>query len=141
MNRRDFIKKSAVAAAATAVVAPVSAMLPKTESTGLATEEAEPEMTIRPLKASVRTLMERIPYPENALDVNGSWERIQKSSKTTKEEPDSLTAVGSHTGYSKWYIILSSKEAERLLSGALLPIGEPKVKLKPCQRTCFAVFL
>ena len=41
MNRRDFIKKSAVAAAATAVVAPVSAMLPKTESTGLATEEAE----------------------------------------------------------------------------------------------------
>ena len=42
MNRRDFIKKSAVAAAATAVVAPVSAMLTKAESAGLAGKEAEP---------------------------------------------------------------------------------------------------
>ena len=42
MNRRDFIKKSAVAAAATAVVVPVSAMLTKAETTGLTAEEAEP---------------------------------------------------------------------------------------------------
>ena len=61
MNRRDFIKKSAVAAAATAVVAPVSAMLPKTESTGLATEEAEP---VRMSRADGQ--------PPKVLLVNGS---------------------------------------------------------------------
>jgi len=48
MDRRDFIKKSAVAAAATAIVAPVKAMLTKAEQTGLASEEAEPEKMSRP---------------------------------------------------------------------------------------------
>ena len=48
MERRDFIKKTAVAAAATAVVAPVSAMLTKAEQTGLVDGEAEPAQMSRP---------------------------------------------------------------------------------------------
>ena len=48
MDRREFIKRSAVAAATTAVVAPVTAMLTKAEQTGLAEQESEPLQTARP---------------------------------------------------------------------------------------------
>ncbi len=48
MDRRDFIKKSAVAAATTAIATPVMAMLTKAEQTGLASEEAEPVKMSRP---------------------------------------------------------------------------------------------
>ena len=48
MDRREFIKRSAVAAATTAVVAPVTAMLTKAEQTGIAESEAEPAPTPRP---------------------------------------------------------------------------------------------
>ena len=68
MNRRDFIKKSAVAAAATAVVAPVSAMLTKVESTGLAAEEAEPVRMSKPDGQAPKVLL-----------VNGSPRRDGKT--------------------------------------------------------------
>ncbi len=41
MDRRDFIKKTAVAAAATALASPTMAMLAKGESAGLAKDEGE----------------------------------------------------------------------------------------------------
>ena len=43
MDRRDFIKKSAIVAATTAVVAPVTAMLTKAETEGLAESEGSVE--------------------------------------------------------------------------------------------------
>lgn len=48
MDRRDFIKKTAVAVATTAIAAPVSAMLTKAESTKLIEGEAEPIQMSQP---------------------------------------------------------------------------------------------
>ncbi len=45
MDRRDFIKKTALAAAGTAIAAPVSAMLTQAESARLASNEPEPTPT------------------------------------------------------------------------------------------------
>ena len=72
MNRRDFIKKSAVAAAATAVVAPVSAMLTKAESAGLTAEEAEPvRMSQYDGQAPKVLLVNGSPRRDGKLDTEG----------------------------------------------------------------------
>ena len=43
MDRRDFLKKTAMVAAGTAIAAPVSAMLTKAESAGLLENETAPQ--------------------------------------------------------------------------------------------------
>ena len=50
MDRRDFIKKSALAATGTAIAAPVSAMLTQAESVGILPQETEPTTTQRKIK-------------------------------------------------------------------------------------------
>ena len=64
MDRRDFIKKTAAAAATVAIATPVTAMLKKAESTGLVDEEAEPAQMSRPDGK-----------PQKVLLVNGSPRR------------------------------------------------------------------
>lgn len=47
MDRRDFIKKTALAAAGTAIAAPVSAMLSRAEETGLLETQTDQDPTTK----------------------------------------------------------------------------------------------
>ena len=64
MDRRDFIKKTALAAAGTAIAVPVSAMLTHAESAGLLENETAPAETAHTLRTPKVLLVNGSPRPD-----------------------------------------------------------------------------